>query len=85
MNVEVVESDKDFVKIKFDGDAHTILNLIKKKLLDDKSVSFAGYNKPHPLINESFLVVKSKKGDPKKIVKSCIDDIIKDLKSLNIK
>jgi DNA-directed RNA polymerase subunit L len=85
MNVEVVESDKSFVKLKFDGDAHTILNLIKKKLLDDKSVSFAGYNKPHPLVNESFLVVKAKKGSPEKLIKSAIDNIIKDLDSLKIK
>ena len=84
MNLEIVKSEKDFLEVSFEGDAHTILNLVKRKLIENKSVEFAGYNKPHPLINKSTLVIRSKE-NPKALLKKAIDEIIKDLKSLNIK
>jgi DNA-directed RNA polymerase subunit L len=85
MSLEIVKSEKNFLELKYKGDAHTILNLIKKRLLEDKNVSFAGYNKPHPLINESILVIKTKKGDPKKVLKKNIDAVTKELKKLTVK
>ncbi|MBN1923898.1 MAG: DNA-directed RNA polymerase subunit L [Nanoarchaeota archaeon] len=85
MNLEVVNEEKNFLELSFEGDAHTLLNLLKKKLLEDSDVEFAGYNKPHPLINKSTLIVRTKKGDPKKVLKNSINEAIKDLKSLIIK
>ena len=85
MSLEIVKSEKNFLELKFTGDAHTILNIIKKKLLEDKNVVFSGYNKPHPLIDESVLVIRTKTGDPKKVLKNSIDAVVKDLKSLSIK
>ena len=85
MNVEIVEGDKRFAKVKFDGDAHTVLNLIKKRLLNDAGVSFAGYKKPHTLVCDSFLVVKTKRSKPEKKIKDAVSDIVNDLESLKLK
>lgn len=85
MSLEVVKSEKNFLELRYKGDAHTVLNVIKKKLISDKSISFAGYTKPHPLIDESVLIIKTNTADPKKVLKSAVDDVIKDLKSLTVK
>lgn len=85
MNIEIIKSEKGFLELKFDADAHTILNLLKRRLLDNKSVIFVGYNKPHPLIDTSTLVIKTKGTDPKKILKNEISVLEKELKKLVIK
>lgn len=85
MNLEIIKSEKNFLELKYTGDAHTILNLIKRRLLEDKSVEFAGYNKPHPLKEESVLVIRTKKGNPEKTLKNAVKSIVKDLQSLTVK
>ncbi|VVB74511.1 DNA-directed RNA polymerase subunit L [Candidatus Tiddalikarchaeum anstoanum] len=82
MKVEVVKSDDEFLEVKFDEDAHTILNLIKRKLLDNKKVTFAGYNKPHPLINDSTLIIRTKGENPKTVLKEAVKELQEELKSL---
>jgi DNA-directed RNA polymerase subunit L len=84
MNLSIVNDEKDFIELKFDGDAHSFLNLIKRKLVDNKEVSFAGYNKPHPLINDSLLVLRTAKAEPKKLFKEAVDELIAELKDLSL-
>lgn len=84
MKLEVIKEGKTFLELKFDEDAHTILNILKKKLLEDSSVEFTGYNKPHPLKNESVLVIRTKRKSPKKVLKEALNDVIKDLESLKL-
>ena len=85
MELEIVTDEKNFLEVKFKGDAHSILNILKKKLLEDDSVSFSGYNKPHPLINESILVVKTDKQEARKVLNDAINSVVKDLESLKVK
>ncbi len=85
MELNIINNEESLVEIEFEGEAHTMLNLIKKELLDDKNVTFAGYNKPHPLENKSKLVVKTKKKDGLKAVKKAVKKARKGLKSLSIK
>ncbi len=73
------------LEIKYEGDAHTVLNLLKRKLLDNKEVTFVGYNKPHPLKKESVLVLRTKKEDPKKVVKDTINNVVSELKEAVLK
>jgi DNA-directed RNA polymerase subunit L len=84
MSLSIVNDEKNFIELKFDGDSHSFLNLIKKKLVNNKEVSFTGYNKPHPLINESIFVLRTIKANPKKLFKEAIDELISDLKELSL-
>lgn len=84
MKLNILKYEKNYLEISFDGNAHTLLNIVKSKLLENKDVTFVGYNKPHPLKEESSLIVKTKSKDPKKLVKESIDLIVKDLESLKI-
>jgi DNA-directed RNA polymerase subunit L len=84
MNLSIVNDEKNFIELKFDGDAHSFLNFIKRKLVENKEVSFVGYNKPHPLINDSLFVLRTVKADPKKLFKEAIDELILELKDLSL-
>lgn len=53
----------------------TILNPLKKKLAENKDVSFVSYNKPHPQIDEIKFIIKGKK------IKSAVKKALGDLKS----
>lgn len=84
MNLSIINDEKNFLEVKFEGDAHSFLNLIKRKLIDNKEVAFAGYNKPHPLINDSLLVLRTAKAEPKKLFKEAVDELIAELKDLSL-
>ncbi len=84
MNLEIVNNEKGFIELKFDGDAHSFLNMVKRKLVDNKDVSFVGYTKPHPLMEESIFVLRSEKADPKKLFKAAVDELIAELKDLSL-
>ena len=38
--------------VTVDEEDHTLGNMVRMQLLKDKSVRFAGYRKPHPLVNK---------------------------------
>ncbi|MDD2678965.1 MAG: RpoL/Rpb11 RNA polymerase subunit family protein [Candidatus Nanoarchaeia archaeon] len=84
MDLSIVTDEKNFIELKFDGDAHTFLNIIKRKLVENKEVSFVGYNKPHPLVKDSSFSLRTLKADPKKLFRQAIDELIAELKELSL-
>ena len=85
MSINIVKQEKDFVEIEYDGDVHTVLNLLKRELLDNKDVVFAGYTRPHPLEAKGKLVVRTKGSEAMKAVKSAVSSVQKNIKSLAVK
>lgn len=58
-----VESEEDGkLKLEVGGEGHTLLNLLQSHLLNNKSVSMAGYSKPHPLMDRSVLYLTLGRG-----------------------
>jgi len=58
-----VESEEDNkLKLEVGGEGHTLLNLLQSHLLNNKSVSMAGYSKPHPLMDRSVLYLTLGRG-----------------------
>ena len=58
-----VESEEDGkLKLEVGGEGHTLLNLLQSHLLNNKSVSMAGYSKPHPLMDRSVLYLSLSRG-----------------------
>jgi DNA-directed RNA polymerase subunit L len=55
------EEDKQ-LELEVGGEGHTLLNLLQSSLLKASNVKMAGYSKPHPLMNRSFLYVSLKRG-----------------------
>lgn len=60
MKVKVItKSDKE-LKIEIEGGTHGICNLLAKRLLEDKTVEFAGYDIPHPLASNPIIYIRMK-------------------------
>ena len=64
MKIKVLTRSENELKIEIEGGTHGICNLVQKKLLEDKTVDFAGYDVPHPLASNPIIYVRMK-GDAK--------------------
>jgi len=62
---------------------HTLGNLIRVKLLEDKNVSFAGYKIPHPLEYQMLFKVQTKpETDPIKVMVKATNDLAVEIESI---
>lgn len=66
MEIEVLESKKEFLEFKLKGERHTFPQLLKYYLLKDPKVEFASYKLSHPHDKDSLFVLKTKGKAPKK-------------------
>jgi DNA-directed RNA polymerase subunit L len=60
MKVKILKKFENELKIEIEGSSHGLCNLLAKRLLEDKSVEFAGYDVPHPLASNPIIYVRMK-------------------------
>ncbi len=60
MKIKVLTKSENELKIEIQGGTHGICNLLQKRLLEDKTVEFAGYDVPHPLANSPVIYMRMK-------------------------
>ena len=68
MDINVLESEKNLLKIELIGKTHTMANALVKELWNDSETVVAGYNVKHPQVSNAILVLETKKKDPKKVL-----------------
>jgi len=74
MKVKILEKDKNFLKLEIEGEGHTLFNFVQTLLLQEKEVEIAGYNKPHPLMENVILHLRTKgKASPEDVLITAID------------
>ena len=64
MKINVLKKSGNELKIEIEGGTHGLCNLLQKRLLEDNTVEFAGYDVPHPLASNPIIYVRMK-GDAK--------------------
>ena len=75
MEVKILLNEKNTLEMEL-GDADQSLGqLLAEKLSAEKDVEFAASKVEHPLISTVKLMVKTKKGDPAKLVLEKLDEI----------
>ncbi len=60
MKIKILSKSENELKIEIEGGTHGICNLLQKRLLEDKTVEFAGYDVPHPLASNPIIYVRMK-------------------------
>ena len=60
MKIKVLKRSENELKIELEGATHGLCNLLQKRLLEDRSVDFAGYDVPHPLASNPTIYVRMK-------------------------
>ncbi len=64
MNVKIIKKTTDEVRIEFEGESHTLLNLLRTELLADDRVIFASYDTKFPVMDNPIFRIKTKDADP---------------------
>lgn len=59
MKLRIIEESKNLLRIELEGEGHTLCNLLQDKLLEEDGVEIAGYDKHHPLAEQSILYVRT--------------------------
>lgn len=73
MDLRVLQSSKNELKIEIQGEGHTFCNLLQQALLQDKFVEMAGYDVPHPLVPNAVLYIRTKReSSPKKALERAL-------------
>jgi len=60
VKINVLKKSGNELKIEIEGGTHGLCNLLQKRLLEDKTVDFAGYDVPHPLASNPIIYVRMK-------------------------
>lgn len=82
MKIEIIEKTKESLKFKMLNTRHTIPEMLKNQLLENKDVTMASYILEHPEDSESIFFVKVKKDkDVKKCLLNAIDELKKEVNS----
>ena len=76
MELEVTKNDGNHLEFILKGERHTFSNMLKAKLLEDKSVSFVSYVLDHPFgDNAVFSLTTNSSKKPKKALEDALKEI----------
>ncbi|VVB73981.1 DNA-directed RNA polymerase subunit L [uncultured archaeon] len=82
VEVKVDMKDKHHAEITFVGEDLSMVQAIRKVLIESDDVSFAGVILEHPEVGHPTLVVKTKKGNPATLVAKAAGKVAKEAESL---
>ena len=85
MEIEVLESSKNRIKLKIKGETHTFCNILRRELWEDKSIKVAGYKIEKSLENEPIFIIETEGKDPKKALIEATQRLKKKFKELGPK
>jgi len=65
VKIKILAKNEKEIEFEIEGEGHTLCNLLRKVLLEDNDVAFAGYRIEHPLIGKPKVYVRTNgKKDP---------------------
>ena len=76
MNLKIITKTENEAVIEFVGEGHTILNLLRTELLDDKRVVMATYDTKFPVMDNPVFRLITNGSDPIIILKEATSRII---------
>ena len=85
MPVKVLARDKNELRIRFIGESHTSLQVLRERLNSDSRIDYANYFPGHPDLDDpEFYIRVSGKVKPEKILKDLIKEISSDLSKISL-
>lgn len=78
MELTILKKTEKDINIKVAGETHTLLNLLKTALLNNKHVEIATYDIKHPTISDPVLFVRTDGADPIDVIKKASKELIKE-------
>jgi DNA-directed RNA polymerase subunit L len=78
MELTILKKTENEINIKVRGETHTMLNVLKTALLNNKHVEIATYDIKHPTISDPVLFVRTDGADPVDVIKKASREIAKE-------
>jgi DNA-directed RNA polymerase subunit L len=79
MEVKILVSEKNILELELSDIDVSLAQLLAEKLTEEKDVEFASYKLEHPLIGSPKLYLRTKKGEPAKLVLEKLEEIKKEV------
>ncbi len=80
MEIKMLKKEKKEIEFELGADQDTTLaEILVFKLNQNSDVEFAAYKIDHPLLNGPKIILKTKKGDPVKVIEKAIDELKKEI------
>jgi len=64
MDLKIIKKTADEISIEFEGEGHTLLNLLRTELLADERVTLATYDTKFPVMDNPIFRLKTTEADP---------------------
>ncbi len=79
MEVRILTNEKNVIEMELCGCDQSLAQMLAERLSEDKDVEFASYKVEHPLVAHPKLFVRTKKGEPGKLVLETLEMLRKEL------
>ncbi|HSB47729.1 MAG TPA: RpoL/Rpb11 RNA polymerase subunit family protein [Candidatus Bilamarchaeum sp.] len=79
MEVKILVNEKNTLEMELGDTDVSLAQLLAEKLNEEKDVEFASYKLEHPLVGSPKLFVRTKKGEPAKLVLEKLEEIKKEV------
>ena len=76
MKPRVIENERSALKIELGEESHSFPNLLRKTLLEESSVEFAGYNIDHPLLASPVVTLKTKRRQANVVLREGLEKML---------
>ncbi len=70
MEIKLLESEEDEIRVEFKNENHTFLNALKSALLQDEKVLMVTYNIKHPAISPAIMYLRTRDSEPIAVLKN---------------
>ncbi len=79
MEVKILINEKNTLELELAGGDQSLAQLLAERLNEDKDVEFASFKVEHPIIGNPKVFMRTKKGEPAKIVLEKLAEIKKEV------
>ncbi len=79
MEVKILTNEKNVLEMELRGADSALAQLLAEKLGEDKDVEFASSKVEHPLVGEPKLYIRTKKGEPAKLVLEKLEEVTQEV------
>jgi DNA-directed RNA polymerase subunit L len=76
VNLKILKKSADVVDIEFEGESHTLLNLLRAELLTNENVVMATYDAKFPTMTNPIFHLKIKNEDPLDAMRAAASKIV---------
>jgi len=76
LNLKIITKTDDEVFIEFEGESHTMLNLLRTELLKDERVLIANYDNKFVIMTNPIFRLKTRDVDPMDAMKEAASRIV---------